>query len=515
MESPTRGPEAHPALLAGDEHDRTLLERVHPTGWSEPEPHDRYDLVVLGAGTGGLVSAAIAAGLGGRVALIERALMGGDCLNVGCVPSKALLRAARAWSEARTAKDRFGGPTVEGPGDFGAAMERMRRLRAALSPNDSAPRFRDLGVDVFLGSGRFTGEDGVEVNGRSLRFRRAILATGARPVIPDVPGLRASDPLTNETVFTLTELPPRLLIVGGGPIGCELAQAFARFGSAVTLVEAAPRLLPRDDPDAARIVKAALEKDGVEVRLGARVVRVASDEGVHRAEVRVEGGAGRSGEVEAERILVATGRAPNVEEIGLEAAGIRSGARGVETDDRLRTTNSRVFAVGDVNGRFQFTHAADAQARIAVQNALFFGRKKASALVIPWCTYTSPEVAQVGIGGEEAARRESEVETITIPLAEVDRARLDGEEEGFLRVHLRAGSDQILGATVVAEHAGELIAPLTAAITAGLGLDRLGSTILPYPTVAEAVRRAADGHRRKRLTPTVRRGFELFLRTLR
>jgi pyruvate/2-oxoglutarate dehydrogenase complex dihydrolipoamide dehydrogenase (E3) component len=204
-----------------------------------------------------------------------------------------------------------------------------------------------------------------------------------------------------------------------------------------------------------------------------------------------------------------------VEEIGLEAAGIRSGARGVETDDRLRTTNSRVFAVGDVNGRFQFTHAADAQARIAVQNALFFGRQKASALVIPWCTYTTPEVAQVGIGGEEAARRESEVETITIPLAEVDRARLDGEEEGFLRVHLRAGSDQILGATVVAEHAGELIAPLTAAITAGLGLDRLGSTILPYPTVAEAVRRAADGHRRKRLTPTVRRGFELFLRALR
>lgn len=512
MESSTSGPESHPALIAGDVHDRVLLERVHPTGWAEPEPRDRYDLVVLGAGTAGLVSAAIAAGLGGRVALIERALMGGDCLNVGCVPSKALLRAARAWSEARSARDRFGGPKAAGPGDFGAAMERMRRLRAELSPNDSASRFRDLGVDVFLGTGRFTGPEVVEVNGRSLRFRRAILATGARPVIPEIPGLRASAPLTNETIFTLTELQPRLLVIGGGPIGCELAQAFARFGSAVTLIEAGARLLPRDDPDAARQVRRALEKDGVVVLLDARVVRVASDGRVNRAQVER---AGEAGEVEAERILVATGRAPNVEEIGLEAAGIRAGARGVETDERLRTTNHRVLAVGDVNGRFPFTHAADAEARIAVQNALFFGRKQVSDLVIPWCTYTSPEVAQVGIGAEEAIRRAGEVETITVPLAEVDRARLDGEEEGFLRVHLRAGSDSILGATVVAEHAGDLIAPLAMAMTAGLGLDRIGSTVLPYPTVAEAVRRAADAHRRKRLTPAVRRGFELFLRALR
>jgi pyruvate/2-oxoglutarate dehydrogenase complex dihydrolipoamide dehydrogenase (E3) component len=486
---------------------------VRPAGWDEPEPPERYDLVVLGAGTAGLVSAAIAAGLGARVALVERNLMGGDCLNVGCVPSKALLRAARAWSDARDARDRFGGPPVSGPGDFAAAMERMRRLRAELSGTDSAARFRSLGADVFLGDGRFTAPDRLEVGGRTLRFRRAILATGARPTIPPVPGLREAAPLTNETIFALTSLPPRLLVVGGGPIGCELAQAFARFGSRVTLLESGPRLLANDDPDAAEIARAALERDGVELRLGAQLLGVERDGEVRRARVAADG-AGEE-EIATDEILVATGRAPNVEGQGLEAAGVRCGARGVETDDHLRTSNSRIYAVGDVNGRMRFTHAADAQARIAVQNALFFGRKRVSDLVVPWCTYTSPEVAHVGIPAEEVARRGEEVESITIPLEQVDRARLDGADEGFLRVHLRRGSDRILGATVVAERAGELIAPLVAAMTSGLGLDDLGSAILPYPTVADAVRRAADAHRRQRLTPAVKRGFEIFLRMMR
>jgi pyruvate/2-oxoglutarate dehydrogenase complex dihydrolipoamide dehydrogenase (E3) component len=508
----TSQPEPHPALIPDDDYDSRLRENVHPTGWPDPTPRDRYDLVVLGAGTGGLVSAAIAVGLGARVALIERSLMGGDCLNVGCVPSKSLLRAARAWSEAREAEARFGGPAAPGAGDFGAAMERMRRIRAELSPLDSAPRFRDLGADVFLGDGRFTGPDRLEVNGKTLRFRRAILATGGRAALPDVPGLRDAAPLTNETIFTLTELPPRLLIVGGGPIGCELAQAFARFGSRVALVESAPRLLPRDDPDAARIVKAALERDGVAVRVGAQLQGVARDGMLRRARVAV---GGTEEEITAEQILVAAGRMPNIEGVGLEVAGVRSGPRGVETDDRLRTTSTRIFAVGDVNGRMAFTHAADAQARIAVQNALFFGRKKASDLVVPWCTYTSPEVAQVGIDDDEAARHGNRVETITIALEEVDRARIDGDGEGFLRVHLRGGSDRIIGATVVAPHAGDLIAPLVAAMTAGIGLDRLGSSIHPYPTLADLVRRAADSRRRQRLTPAVRRGFEIFLRMVR
>jgi pyruvate/2-oxoglutarate dehydrogenase complex dihydrolipoamide dehydrogenase (E3) component len=506
--------DSHPELLADDGYDRRLLENVHPAGWANPEPAERYDLVVLGAGTAGLVSAAIAAGLGARVALVERNLMGGDCLNVGCVPSKAVLRAARAWSDAREARDRFGGPPVSGPGDFAAAMERMRRLRAELSGNDSAARFHSLGADVFLGDGRFTAPDRLEVAGRALRFRRAILATGARPTIPPVPGLREAAPRTNETIFALTALPERLLVVGGGPIGCELAQAFARFGSRVVLVEAGPRLLAHDDPEAAEIVRAALERDGVEVRLGARLRSVERDGEVRRARVAADG-AGAEEELAADEILVATGRAPNVEGMGLEAAGVRCGARGVETDDRLRTSNSRIYAVGDVNGRQHFTHAADAQARISVQNALFFGRKRVSDLIVPWCTYTSPEVAHVGMPAEEVARRGEEVETLTIPLEQVDRARLDGADEGFLRVHLRRGSDRILGATVVAERAGDLIAPLVAAMTAEVGLNALGSAILPYPTVAEAVRRAADAHRRQRLTPAVKRGFEMFLRALR
>jgi pyruvate/2-oxoglutarate dehydrogenase complex dihydrolipoamide dehydrogenase (E3) component len=503
----------HPELLADDAFDRKLLENVHPSGWIDPEPAGRYDLVVLGAGTAGLVSAAIAAGLGARVALVERNLMGGDCLNVGCVPSKAVLRAARAWSEAREARDRFGGPQVSGPGDFAVAMERMRRLRAELSGNDSAARFRTLGADVFLGDGRFTAPDRLEVAGRTLEFRRAVLATGARPAIPPVPGLPEAGPLTNETIFALTSLPGRLLVVGGGPIGCELAQAFARFGSRVVLLEAGPRLLAHDDPDAADLARAALVRDGVEVRLGAQLRSVERDGEVRRARFAAAGA--QEEEIAADEILVATGRTPNVEGIGLEVAGVRCGARGVETDDRLRTSNSRIFAVGDVNGRMQFTHAADAQARIAVQNALFFGRKRVSDLVGPWCTYTSPEVAHVGISSDEVARRADEVESITIPLEQVDRARLDGADEGFVRIHLRRGSDHILGATIVAERAGELIAPLVAAMTAELGLDALGSAILPYPTVTESIRRAADAHRRQRLTPAVKRGFELFLRAVR
>jgi pyruvate/2-oxoglutarate dehydrogenase complex dihydrolipoamide dehydrogenase (E3) component len=502
----------HSRLLPGDEQDRRLLENVHPRDWRDPEPQERYDLVVLGAGTGGLVSAAIAAGLGARVALVESALMGGDCLNVGCVPSKAILRAARAWSDARETESRFGGPAVSGTGDFGVAMERMRRLRADLSPIDSAARFRDLGADVFLGEGRFTAPDRLDVNGKSLHFRRAIVATGARPTIPDLPGLAEVVPLTNETVFALTRLPERLLVLGGGPIGCELAQAFARFGSRVVLVEQGARLLPRDDPDAAQLVRAALERDGVAVRTGARLQRVDPGEGVRRARIAT---AGAEEEIAFDRLLVATGRAPNIEGFGLDAAGVRTGSRGVETDDRLRTSNPRIFAVGDVNGRMPFTHAADAQARLAVQNALFFGRKRVSHLVVPWCTYTSPEVAQVGIDGVEAARRGDQVQTLDVPLEQLDRARIDGETEGFFRIHLRAGSDRILGATVVAERAGDLIAPLTAAMTAGLGLDRLGAFIAPYPTLSDAVRRAADARRRERLTPAVRRGFEVVLRVLR
>jgi pyruvate/2-oxoglutarate dehydrogenase complex dihydrolipoamide dehydrogenase (E3) component len=491
------------------EHDRRLLDAVHPGAWSNAAPKSSYHLVVLGAGTAGLVTAAIGAALGARVALVERALMGGDCLNVGCVPSKAILRAARGWHDAADAARRFGGPEVAGSGDFLAAMERMRRIRADISPVDSARRFRDeLGVDVFLGDGRFVADDALEVGGARLRFRRAVVATGGRAAVPEIEGLAAAGYLTNETVFSLTERPEHLVVLGGGPIGCELAQAFARFGSRVTLLESSSRLLSHDDPDAAAVVAGALERDGVKLVFGASVERVERAGG--EVTLRWRGGA-----VTGTHLLIATGRAPNVENAGLEAAGVRFGDKGVTVDEHMRTSNPRIYAIGDVASKYRFTHVADAQARMVVRNALFFGRGKASDLVIPWCTYTSPEVAHVGITADEAAERGEDVQTITIPMHDVDRARLDGEDEGFLRVHLKAGTDRILGATLVASHAGDLISQITQAMVAGTGLAKVGQTIFPYPTQAEAIRKAADAWSRTRLTPTAKKAFHLFFRALR
>ena len=506
-------PASFPAVQPLDAHNRRLLHNVHPPAWANPQPRGKYHLVVIGAGTAGLVTAAIGAALGARVALVERELMGGDCLNVGCVPSKAILAAARGWHAAREATERFGGPAVQGDGDFGAVMERMRRIRADISPADSAARFRDeLGVDVYLGQARFAADDAVEVDGRRLRFHRAVVATGARAYVPPIEGLAEAGYLTNETVFSLTERPAHLLVIGGGPIGCELGQAFARFGTRVTVLEAGARILSRDDPDAAEVVAAALRRDGVEILAGARVrsVRSAAQGRTVRYEVD-----GKAAEIHPSHLLVAVGRAPNVEGMGLEAAGIELGKKGVVVDERMRTRNPRVYAIGDVASQFQLTHAADAQARMVVRNALFFGRGKASGLVIPWCTYTSPELAHVGITADEAARRGAEVRTITIPLAEVDRARTDGETEGFVRVRVKAGGDTLLGATIVAPHAGDVISQVTQAMTAGTGLGRIGETIFPYPTVAEALRKAADSLNRERLTPAAKRAFGLFFRAVK
>lgn len=491
-----------------DEHNLRLIANVHPADWVNPEPAERYHLVVVGAGTAGLVSAAGAAGLGARVAIIERHLMGGDCLNVGCVPSKGVIRASRAWQEARQAAERFGGPGTDGTGDFGAAMERMRRIRAGISAHDSAARFRGLGIDVFLGDGRFVGPDVVEVGGKRLRFRRAVIATGARAAVPPIPGLAEAGCLTNETIFNLTELPASLAVLGGGPIGCELAQTFARFGSQVTLLDMEDHVLVREDADAAEVVQKALLRDGVRLELGVKVLEA-------RRGVLVIERQGQKKEIAADRILVAAGRAPNIEGLGLEAAGVRFAKQGVEVDDHLRTSNRNVFACGDVASRFQFTHVADAQARIVIQNALFFGRSKASALTIPWCTYTTPEIAHVGLYEKDAKERGLEVDTLTVPLSSVDRAILDGADEGFLRVHLEKGKDRILGATLVAEHAGDMLGELCLAITHGIGLGKIASVIHPYPTQGEVIKKAADQWRRTKLTPGVKKLFERWFRVFR
>ncbi len=486
-----------------DEHNRRLLEAAHPPQWSNPNPNGRYNLVVVGAGTAGLVTAAGAAGLGAKVALVERRLMGGDCLNFGCVPSKALIRCARSVAEVRRAGE-FGVEVPDGVRvSFASVMERMRRLRARIAPNDSAERFRKLGVDVFIGDGRFTGPDSMAVGGQTLRFSRACIATGARPVVPPVPGLREGGFLTNETVFSLTELPPRLAVLGAGPIGCELSQTFARFGSQVSLIDLAPQILTREDRDAAEVVQRALVSDGVRLVLNSKVLGVACGSSGKTLTLETQD---ERRDLEVDEILVGVGRAPNVEGMGLEAAGVQFDPRGgVKVDDRLRTTNPRIYAAGDVCFPYKFTHVADAMARIVIRNALFFGRAKASAMTIPWCTYTDPEIAHVGLYQREAQERGIATETFTEALAHVDRAILDGDEEGFLKVIVRKGTDRILGATLVARHAGEMISEISALMAAGGGLKTLSSTIHPYPTQAEVFRKAGDAQMRTALTPFSRK----------
>jgi pyruvate/2-oxoglutarate dehydrogenase complex dihydrolipoamide dehydrogenase (E3) component len=500
-----------PFTLPRDESNEQLVRNVHPADWKNPEPAVRYNLVVLGAGTAGLVAAAGAAGLGAKVALIERHLMGGDCLNVGCVPSKGIIRSARAAYDLKKAAE-FGvncGPEVSI--DFGKAMERMRRIRAGISKHDSVGRFSsELGVDVFLGNGRFTGRDSIDVDGAVLRFTKAAICTGARPAAPAIPGIGETGYLTNENVFWLTELPKRLIVIGGGPIGCELSQTFARLGSRVTLLHTHGHVLPREDADAAGLVQESLVRDGVKLVLNVKIVQ-ATRRGPEKIVITERNG--MKEETAADEILVSAGRAPNVEGLALETAGVEYDKRqGVRVNDRLRTSNPDVYAAGDICSPYKFTHTADAMARIVIANALFMAGQKTSRLIVPWCTYTDPEVAHAGMYEKEARDKGLDVLTLTIPLADADRALLDGETEGFARVHLKKGSDKILGATIVARHAGEMISELSLAMTAGLGLSAIGRTIHPYPTQAEAIKKLADAYNRTRLTPFIRKVFAAWLK---
>lgn len=485
---------APPHVLPDDAANRQLVALTHPADWPAPTPADRYNLVVIGGGPGGLVAAMGAAGLGGRVALVERHLLGGDCLVSGCVPCKALLAAAKAARVARGGGAL--GVRAEGVSvDFPAVMRRMRALRADIAHHDAAARFRDAGVDVFLGHGRFTRPDTVEVGGATLRFSRAVIATGARAALPPIPGLEAVGALTHEGLFELTELPRRLLVLGGGVIGCEMAQAFRAFGSEVTLVDLAERLLPRGDADASEVLADALRADGVRLVLGATVSRFEVDGG---EKVAVVERGGESWRLPFDAALVAVGRTPNLDGLGLEAAGVQSSRGGVEVDDWMRTANPRVYAVGDVASRHQFTHAADAMARLVVQNALFFGRKRHSALVVPSCTFTSPEIATVGLVGAEAEA--AGLRLFRADARDLDRTTLDGHTEGFVKVWAEP-SGRIRGAAVVGERAGELINALSLAMTHGLGLGALSATIFAYPTESELLKRVGDAWNKTRLTP--------------
>ena len=498
-----------------DEWNRLLIDNVHPPTWQNPTPNGRYNLIVLGAGTGGLITALIASSLGARVALIERHLMGGDCLNVGCVPSKALIRGAQIVHEAREARQ-FGMPASDTDlGDFGEVMRRMREIRARISEEDSAERYsEEFGIDIYLGEASFAGEGRVKVGDQVLEYKKAVIATGARAVAPPIEGLAEAGYLDNETVFSLTKRPRRIAVIGAGPIGCELAQSFQRLGSEVHMLERMDQILTREDPDAARIVQDELVKEGVEMIFECAINRIErrGDERVIYLTCPEKG----TRELIVDEILVGAGRAPNVENMGLEAVGVAYDVqKGVEVDDSLRTSNKRIWAVGDVCMQWKFTHAADAAAKIVVQNALFavgpLGRKKLSDLVMPWCTYTAPEIAHVGLYERDAAERSIEIDTYQVSIAEANRAVTDGQEEGLVKVHVKKGSDEVVGATVVSAHAGDLITQFTMAIQNGIGLGAFTNIIYPYPTQGEAIKRAAGAYTRTRLTPRVKRLFETWL----
>ena len=491
-----------------DEYNATLLDYTHPKEWIDPTPKPRYNLVVIGAGAGGLVSAAGAAGVGAQVALIESHLLGGDCLNVGCVPSKALLRCAKVAETVRRAAEY--GVKVDGnvSVDFDAVMERMRRLRATIAPNDSAARFTNqLGVDVFIGRAQFTGKNTVEVNGKTLSFSKAVIATGGTAAIPNIPGLHDAPYLTNATIFNLTQLPARLGVIGAGPIGLELAQAFQRFGAQVTVFSRSDEIMPKEDREAAKIVEAALRRDGISFEFHAQYRRIESQDGRPPVSVILEDDGGER-RLEFDALLVATGRKPAVNGLGLEDAGIQFDARmGVSVNDWLQTTNPDVYAVGDVASKYQFTHVSDFMARMVIRNALFFGRDTFSKFLIPWATYTDPEVGHVGLYEKDLQEQNIAYATFQRAFAEVDRAIVDEETEGFVKIHVKKGSDQILGATIVGSHAGDMMSEITVAMQSKMGLSTLASVIHPYPTAAEAIRQCGDAYNRERLTPTVRSIF--------
>ncbi|MCB9148802.1 MAG: mercuric reductase [Caldilineaceae bacterium] len=496
-----------------DEYNMDLIANVHPPTWQNPTPSGRYNLVVIGGGSAGLVAAAGAAGLGAKVALIEKHLIGGDCLNVGCLPSKAIIRPAKVMGQIMEA-DKYGihvpaGATV----DFAQVMRRMRRVRAEVSHHDSAQRFTDLGVDVYFGGGQFIGPDSIEVvsehGNRTLQFKKALISTGSRPMHLPIPGLAETGYLTNETVFELTERPPRLAVIGAGPIGAELAQAFRRFGSEVTIFDIIPRLLGREDEEAAAVVRTVFEAEGIGLALGAQTKEIRPD-GAEKVIVYELNG--QPHEARFDEILVAAGRVPNIDNLNLEAAGVEYHKKGVTVQETLQTTNPNIYAAGDIAFKYQFTHTADATARMVLQNALFPGpKKKLGDLIVPWATYTSPEVAHVGLYEHDAKEQGIAVQTIVQSIGDTDRGRADGETNGFVKVHIKKGTDKILGATIVASHAGDLISEITLAMNAGVGLKTIGNTIHPYPTQAEAIRKVADAYNRTRLTPLVHGLFKRWL----
>ena len=460
-----------------------------------------HDLIVIGGGTAGLVTSAGAAGLGARVALIEQDRLGGECLWNGCVPSKALIASARAAHGARTA-ERFGVAPREVTLSFGRVMEWVREAQRRIEPHDSPDRFRSLGVEVITGTARFVGERTVRVDGRTRSAKRIVVATGSRPAVPPIEGLSGVPYLTNETIFSLERQPETLLVLGAGPIGLELAQAFARLGTRVRVVEAMPQLLPREDHELAELLGRLLAAEGVEVILDAKVTQASLEEGTIRLDVRR--GDGTPLRIHADAILVSTGRVSNVAALEGEKASVEIGKQGVVVDEHLRTTADGVWAAGDVTGGLRFTHVADYQARLVIRNAFFPFASKASYSAVPWVTFTEPELAHVGLTEREARDRHGDgVRVWRRPFDDVDRAITDGETHGMVKL-ITGSKGRILGGHVLGHGAGNLIGEITLAMRHGITAGKLGTTIHAYPTYPEAIKQAAEGYYKSRFTGPVR-----------
>jgi pyruvate/2-oxoglutarate dehydrogenase complex dihydrolipoamide dehydrogenase (E3) component len=468
-----------------------------PFDMAKPE----YDLCVIGGGSAGLVAAAGAATLGAKVVLVEKHKMGGDCLNYGCVPSKALLHSAKVAQTVRTATEAAINAQVPDV-SLERVMQRVRSVIRTIEPNDSPERFLGLGVAVIFGAGRFTGRKSFEVNGHVLTARKFIIATGSRPAIPDIPGLKEVPYLTNETVFDLDEPVPRLILLGGGPVGVELAQAFARLGSEVHLVNPLPQILRNEDKELAEVVAGRLRHEGVNLHLEATSIQVEGKAGLLRVLARQACGAVLR--LEGTHLLVATGRRANVENLGLDVAGVEVSNGRIATDKRLRTANHDIYACGDVLGLYQFTHMAEHHAGIALRGALFHLPAKIEERVIPWCTFTDPELARVGLSETEARVRGIAYQAFSFPFHEVDRAITDGETAGLAKI-ITAPNGRLLGAAIVGKNAGELIHEYVLALSRNLKVGDLANVIHIYPTLAQINRRVANEQLKSKLTPNAKR----------
>lgn len=470
-----------------DEFSRKFQKDLFPSDWKNPKPIAKYDLLVVGGGPGGMTAATVARGLNAQVALVEKDHLGGECLNFGCIPSKALLRSSRLAAEIRRAAD-FGFEIPKNwEVDFGAIMRRVHRLQAKISPHDSADHFKKLDIDVFLGAGRFIGPNQMDVGGQTITFKKAIIATGTQPVPLKISGLNESDYLTNQTIFQLSTLPPRIAVIGGGPIGCELSQAFLRFGSQVTFITHGLNLLPKDDLIATERLQNVLEKEGMQILAQSQVQRVEK-----RGKEKILYLDQHSKGIVVDEILVAIGRLPAIEGLNLEQAGVSyDDHKGISTNEFLQTTNPDIYAAGDVASKYKFTHISQELSTMAVENALKGSKERNSSLIIPWCTFTDPEVAHIGLNQQEAKEKGIPTEVVMVEMADIDRAIVDEETTGFMKLVVKENTDQIIGADIMASHAGDMIAEVSVAMACEEGLMALAKAIHPFPTQAQIIRVAA------------------------